>query len=94
MNFFFLGFLIKGERKVGVQCLTDPLIQKGSSDDTPIRARGCLLLGGKHAPKMTACLVSINPASAMGVGSPACPRVSSSCRDGDTSGGSAGRGNY
>ena len=48
-------------------------------------------LGGKYALKMTACLVSINPASAMGgwVGSLACPRVSSSCRDGDTRGGSA-----
>ena len=74
--------------------MTGPLIQKGSRDDTLIRERGCLLLGGKYALKMTACLVSINPASAMDVGSLACPRVSSSCRDGDTSGGLGREGNY
>ena len=57
--------------------MTGPLIQKGASDDTLIRARGCLLLGGKYALKMTACLVSINPASAMGVGLGAWPALES-----------------
>ena len=34
-------------------------------------------LGGKYALKMTACLVSINPASAMGVGLGAWPALES-----------------